>query len=358
MNLRVLSVLLVLSVPALPAGFTEPPIVFYGKVTNDFDGYTLPLSVGALSWTIQPTAGGTPLVITTPLQDIGGGYSYRLEVPVEKMPSGFTVSPATVAAPGASTSYRRDPITLDGTVVTISSPALPAGKIFTFAENQRGEIERVDLSLSAAFLDSDGDGLPDWWENLYGYDPSDPADGMIDDDGDTAGNGQEYADHTRPDLYEFDYPRWATLHVLTGPARPIDVDADGDGIPNGIEFGVDTDPHVPDAALAQSRFPISMQTVGAQSFLTMNVAKPAMRRTRTAYVVEGSYDLGGWSAQEGARVFTQLNDLNTLRVRLIGNAPTQGFLRLDRGRANASKTKAVISSEAKAGQWAERVGNA
>ena len=328
MNLRVLSVLLVLSVPALPAGFTEPPIVFYGKVTNDFNGYTVPMTVGALSWTIRPTAGGTPLVITTPLKDIGGGYSYRLEVPVEKVPSGFTISPATVPASSASTSYLRDPITLDGTVVTISSPALPAGKTFTFAENQRGKIERVDLSLTAAFLDSDGDGLPDWREDQYGYDKFDPSDGMFDDDHDTAGNGQEYTDHTRPDVYEFDYPRWATLHVLTGAARPIDVDADGDGIPNGIEFGVDTDPHVPDAGLARSRFPISMQTVGAQSFLTMNVTKPAMPRTRTAYVVEGSFDLAGWSSQEGVRVSTLLNDPNTLRVRLIGNAPTQGFLRL------------------------------
>lgn len=315
MNLRVFSVLLVLTARAFSAGFTEPPIIFYGKVTQDFDGYSIDLSRGELSFTVQPT-GGTPLSFTTSLEAIGGGYSYRLKIPVEKVPSGFTVTDGSIKAPTTSTSFTRA-ATLDGNTVTISLPASPAGGAFSFAENQRGKIQRVDLSLTTAFEDTDGDGLPDWWELLHGLDPTDGFDTTADPDGDTADALTEYRQHTDPTTYEFDYRRWAAQHALVGPEFPMNADIDFDGVPNGIEFALDTDPRTPDAGLAQSRMPAGVQQFSGNPYFTFAIAKPALRRTQTNYVIEATSDFATWGAVEGTDAITLENTTQNLRVRSV-----------------------------------------
>lgn len=43
-------------------------------------------------------------------------------------------------------------------------------------------------------VDSDGDGIPDWWEIELGLDPNDPADGKLDRNGDGYTNLEEYLD--------------------------------------------------------------------------------------------------------------------------------------------------------------------
>ena len=61
--------------------------------------------------------------------------------------------------------------------------------------------------------DSDGDGIPDWWEIRWGYDRLESADAGTDDDNDGSTNLEEYQDDTDP----------------TNP------DTDGDGILDGDE---------------------------------------------------------------------------------------------------------------------------
>ncbi len=221
MKTRVLVLVLVLEKWTRGAGFTEPPITFYGTVTNTRDGYSLLATAGQLAWTIQPTSGAS-FVLSTPLSVLAGGYSYRLQIPVEKVPSGFTLSVATIPTTTGSATYNRTPITLDGAPVSIVSPAGPA---FTFAENQRGKMERVDLSVSAPFADADGDGMPDWWETLYGFDPLDPNDALGDADGDGSSNGAEYVAGTNPlnPNERLHHPRGQarrTGHHLDERARP------------------------------------------------------------------------------------------------------------------------------------------
>ncbi len=62
-----------------------------------------------------------------------------------------------------------------------------------------------DLPVQAGNYDSDGDGLPDWWEFLYGLNPEDAsgnngADGNP--DGDAYSNAEEYANGTHPLVFE------------------------------------------------------------------------------------------------------------------------------------------------------------
>ena len=51
---------------------------------------------------------------------------------------------------------------------------------------------------AASSGDTDGDGLPDAWENLYGFDPFNPADAALDSDGDGLTNLQEFHLGTDP----------------------------------------------------------------------------------------------------------------------------------------------------------------
>jgi hypothetical protein len=54
---------------------------------------------------------------------------------------------------------------------------------------------------AAAEQDTDGDGMPDWWEIKYGLDPNDPSDAAKDKDGDGYTNLEEYLNGTDPTKY-------------------------------------------------------------------------------------------------------------------------------------------------------------
>ena len=72
-------------------------------------------------------------------------------------------------------------------------------------------------------VDSDGDGLPDWWELLHGLSPFDPTDGYEDFNHDGVSNADEFANGTDP-LADPNPPPGLTppaapsgLRVLTDP---------------------------------------------------------------------------------------------------------------------------------------------
>lgn len=79
------------------------------------------------------------------------------------------------------------------------------------AENQApcnlGQLKNLfTFEISPAFLviDGDGDGLPAWWETLYGFDPLVWSDANIDSDLDGLNDGAEYVSSTNPHVTDTD----------------------------------------------------------------------------------------------------------------------------------------------------------
>jgi hypothetical protein len=128
--------------------------------------------------------------------------------------------------------------------------AIDAYRILTGAATSPGT-----CPIDPNTIDSDGDGLPDWWEIDNGLDPYDPtgdngADGDLDGDGLT--NREEFEYNTDPTNVdtdgdgltdgeevnsEFDDPTGGT-----GPTDPTNIDTDGDGFNDGDEVNNGTNP--------------------------------------------------------------------------------------------------------------------
>ncbi len=172
-------------------GVPEPGLVMYGIVRNTAGGNAR-MTTGTLTWTIQPVS-GTAITVSAPLQNINGVYSYKLRVPFESLVGVNTSAGATLPLSTAATSYNRATVLVNGVAASLVSPALPN---FTFAASTRAAVERLDVNVAIAIVDSDGDGLPDDWEIRYFENLS--RTGLDDFDNDGVSDLNEYLAGTNP----------------------------------------------------------------------------------------------------------------------------------------------------------------
>ena len=162
-----LAVCLLASLMASAAGISEPATTFYGKVLGTAGVQPFLITEGRLTWVIR-RADGVNVTLTSTLFAYNDGlFSYRLDVPHAALSLGQTVGTGNVPLALTEQTHQHLSVTLDGEPVTLLGPA---GSSFTAAQLLRSTTYRLDLGVNRQAVDTDGDGLPDWWEDLYGLD--------------------------------------------------------------------------------------------------------------------------------------------------------------------------------------------
>lgn len=160
---------------------SEPQTVFYGKVLGTASAQDFLITTGKLAWTIL-RYDGVAVTLETSLYPLNNGaYSYRLNVPHSAIALGLSADPGGVPMPPVPQVNLHAAVKVDGQPAALLGPA---GSTFTTEQLLRTATYRMDLGLDRAAVDSDGDGLPDWWEDLYGLDKQNPADARTDLRGD------------------------------------------------------------------------------------------------------------------------------------------------------------------------------
>ncbi|WP_309380937.1 hypothetical protein [Cerasicoccus frondis] len=296
------------------ATISEPDIIFYGRILKagtPADGAVnaSPEGVddGTLVWTIQPSVGSS-FQVATDIEPVEGTvYQYSIQIPVEKLPDGEANGTGdAVISTDADQTVNRATVTLDGQALYIVGQSGSTADTFTFGVNNRGLIERVDLSFDPEVSDWDADGLPDAYEELFAdvmvgvenddlglNNNSNDADGDMDGDGKS--NLQEYLNGDDP--YGLTYNEWIQMHgfSLADPLAAFDADADGDGLANCLEFALEGDPNVDDGQLLEQAMISLSATI---SNMTYQVSLPgvfAPRRNGILRSIEYSSDMKTWS---------------------------------------------------------------
>ena len=183
---------------ARAATIPEPDTVFYGRVLNFDHGHELLVTSGQISWVISPVGDDSKVYrLQATLDSLADGtLSYRLKVPHEALVPGLLssdVSPTSLALPQTDVRYGHSEIRVNGELARILPPA---SDVFNASAGRRAAAYRLDLEISVPMPDSDGNGLPDWWqEQFFGHRGIDPN---ADPDHDGWTNLQEYLAGTDP----------------------------------------------------------------------------------------------------------------------------------------------------------------
>jgi len=264
------------------ARISEPGTTFYGRVVSRAGDREFPVTAGELKWTLaSPNQPGREYTLTTHLEPLGGGrFSYRLTIPHQALAFDLDVTGNNVPLTTAGWQLKHVQVLVNGGPVTLVAPATDD---LTARQADRAATHRIDLVLSQPSTDSDGDGLPDWWEDQNGTDKWNPNDG--------GGSGPVVRDPTT-EFTGRTFSEWREHH-FPGAAGDLQVfarqDPDGDGIANLLEYAFELDP----------RFDSSAQTdrLPRQQILAGRFGIQYRRRlaaTDLDYKVEYSEDLTQW----------------------------------------------------------------
>jgi hypothetical protein len=183
----------------------------YGTITDPSAGGAR-VTYGVLNWTLQPSAGGTPIIVTGTVTNINDQFSYVLRVPCETEISGVPVSVGVLKLSSSPTGYDRSSVTVAGVPASFSLPSLTN---LVLTSTDRGRIERIDLIVNL----NAGGGLPDAWQIQYfGHTGVDPN---ADPDNDGMSNLAEYKAGTSPTDSQ---SRFVIMRVVPGAGGANQVD--------------------------------------------------------------------------------------------------------------------------------------
>lgn len=164
-NLRLCAVALCVAANAV-AQVPEPETIIFGRVFNRTSGQEYQINEGTLDWTIEGEAGKS-IALTTDLAPIAGGkYSYVLKVPHQALSYQLTVDETALPLAPGETIFRSGIITVNGVHADVRS--ITSDGSFAASQPQRANVHRIDLEVFDLLADTDGDDIPDWWEDKYG----------------------------------------------------------------------------------------------------------------------------------------------------------------------------------------------
>lgn len=289
---------------AAAARISEPDTVLYGRIVERVGDHHFLLTRGELVWHVRTTGpGGRELRLNTRLQALGDGrYSYQLTIPHDALAYDLAVRSKSLGLTAAGGQLQHLSITLDGRPLLLTPSAVDG---FSVSQARRASTQRVDLETTSASMDSDGDGAPDWWEDLSGLDKFDPADAaprLASKSGSGAGTTS-----VAPAAGVRTFAEWraAWFPGVTGDLDAFGMDdGDRDGISNLLEYAFELDPTRVDDGGA-----VSLPRAARQ---TGRVGLSFRRRagvTDLVYQVETSADLTDWKS--GAELVEELSGTTT-----------------------------------------------
>ncbi|MFM7213579.1 MAG: hypothetical protein ACKO3H_01720, partial [Verrucomicrobiota bacterium] len=190
---------LLLVSPVAAASFSEPHLVLYGRVLAvGTGGQGRLLTRGTLRVVLENRSNHAERVVRTEqLRPVGpnGEYSYRHEIPVFYLPNAMD-SAGGLSARAARLQYRIVEATVDGKAAQVRDPGQAKEVTTSFAN--RGDEIRIDFEASIPLVDTDGDGIADWYEEQNGLNPRVGTDAQLDSDQDGLSNLAEYLAGTNP----------------------------------------------------------------------------------------------------------------------------------------------------------------
>jgi len=186
---------------------SEPSTIIYGKVLHRSHGNEHQLREGTLTWTLSDQS-GVPYTFTVELEDVGGVYSYRVSIPHQVLASGLSIDSSVIPLAVGEVQYGFDSIQLNGSPAEILWSESDSLELL---QSSRAATYRVDLQVSYDLIDTDRDGMPDWWEQANGLDWQTPN-GDLDPDGDGWSHLAEFLGGTDP-FQDDRIPSIQTLNV-------------------------------------------------------------------------------------------------------------------------------------------------
>jgi hypothetical protein len=249
------------------ANIPEIDAIIYGKVEGKIGSLILPLNEGTLDWEIKDFE--NPEIsykFSTELTTFNSNnYSYYLKIPQQIFTSMSTlldITDNTVILDKSVSEevfLKHNLITVNGIQAQISY----ADIYFLLSEENRGLFKEVNLTIDLPFIDSDEDGLPDTWEEEFGFSDSNASDALIDSDFDGILNIDEYKYGSNPNVSN------GTVLVLSENSDPneqgaITIFEDGQTeIKNLKVFG-----------LTKSIYPMEIKYIPSE----LNISLPNQRR--------------------------------------------------------------------------------